>query len=265
MADRRASAGALPQLDVAAAHERRLRRPVVSTRLRPGLRESHRHRRTHPCMESPSDQRLRAGLSLQPQSADTSRTPPAQPMDMHAAEGRVRHDRRLSPNRSLSFMVGGGVVGVGDTRRSSGFRLRARAAHGIRLAPVALSPTWAVLLSARRDITVLNGLSSEPFESNAATLTIDGTAWRRLTMGVTGGYSQGRARSAQGGDFDQTLSERSARLWLRRSAGAGRRLRLYANTRFAMSPVASSSFPTQFGRNSVRVGVTMWLPLYGTF
>lgn len=189
---------------------------------------------------------------------------PAQPLDMHSAEGRIRLDRRLSPNRSLSFMLGGGVVGVGAraaTQGSSFGRVLPTVSGSVQLR---FLPTWGVLLSARRDITVLNGLSSEPFESDAATLTIDGTAWRRLTMGVTGGYSQGRARSAQGGDFDQTL--------LNAQIGYGFSARLglvvsysYTQHSFRNVPVATSSFPTQFGRNSVRVGLTMWLPLYGTF
>lgn len=189
---------------------------------------------------------------------------PAQPLDMHSAEGRVRLDRRLSPNRSLSFMVGAGVVGVGARAAAQG------SAFGGVLPTVSGSvqlrflPTWGLLLSARRDITVLNGLSAEPFESNAAALTIDGTAWRRLTVGVTGGYSQGRARSAQGGDFDQTLL--NAELQYGFSARLGLVVAYsYTQHSFRNVPVASPSFPTQFGRNSVRVGLTMWLPLYGTF
>ena len=189
---------------------------------------------------------------------------PAQPLDMHSVEGRIRLDRRLSPNRSLSFMLGGGMVGVGARAATQG------SAFGRVLPTVSGSvqlrflPTWGVLLSARRDITVLNGLSSEPFESDAATLTIDGTAWRRLTMGVTGGTSRGRARSAQGGDFDQTLL--NAQLGYGFSARLGLVVSYsYTQHSFRNVPVAPSSFPTQFGRNSVRVGLTMWLPLYGTF
>jgi hypothetical protein len=121
-----------------------------------------------------------------------------------------------------------------------------------------------VSLSARRDITVLNGLSSAPFSSDAAMLTLDGTAWRRLSIGITGGYSQGRALGSQAGDYDQTLLNTQLQY------GFSSRVGLtvgYAYNQNHLRDVtdAPSSFPARHGRHSVRIGLTMWLPLYGTF
>ena len=47
----------------------------------------------------------------------------ALPLDTHSAEARYRHDRRLSPNRTLNFMVGAGMIAVGtrSPRDSSTF------------------------------------------------------------------------------------------------------------------------------------------------
>ena len=41
-----------------------------------------------------------------------------QPVDTHTVEGQFRHDCRLSTDRSISFMVGAGVVGRGRGRRT---------------------------------------------------------------------------------------------------------------------------------------------------
>ena len=183
---------------------------------------------------------------------------------LQAGEARFRYSRRMSPSRSVAFMAGGGAVQVkaGPLGNDRGFEVVAPTFSA--LARVGFARTWGVSLTARRDITVLGGLSAEPFESNAAMLTIDGTVARRLWMAATAGLSQGRARRAAGGDFDLAMVTAQARY------GFGSRLGLlvryqYNEHEFRGIAVTPASFPFRFNRNSIRVGLTMWLPLYGTF
>jgi hypothetical protein len=187
-----------------------------------------------------------------------------QPVDTHSVEGQFRHDRRLSTDRTISFMVGGGVVGLGSRTSDLGTingRLLPTVSGSVELR---FLPTWGVALGARRDVIVLGGLSSEPFESDAATLTVTGTAWRRLTVGATGGLTRGRVSGAGPGDYDQTV------LNAQMGYGFGSRVGLvvgyaYNTHELRDVTVAASAFPSQFSRHSARVGLTFWLPLYGSF
>ena len=188
----------------------------------------------------------------------------ALPLDTHSVEARYRHDRRLSPNRTVSFMLGGGVAGVGarSPLESSTFEDALPTFSG--LAQLRFLPNWGVSLSARRDITVLYGLSTEPFASDAATLTIDGIAWRRVTMSATGGYSRGQASGPESGDYDQTMV--NAQLGYGFNARVGLvAAYAYRTHGFRDVAVTPSSFPAEYGRHSVRIGLTMWLPLYGSY
>ena len=120
-------------------------------------------------------------------------------------------------------------------------------------------------ITARRDITVLNGLSPEPFESDAAMLSLDGTTASRLWTAISAGLSRGRARSAAGGgDFNLAILNGEVRY------GFGAHVGLlvqytYNSHEFHNGVVTPASFPFRYSRNSIRVGLTMWLPLYGTF
>lgn len=179
------------------------------------------------------------------------------------AESRVRYTRRLSPSRTLSFMGGVGAV-----------RIDASASPN-RAAFVATSPAlsgtarldvraWALSFSARHDITVLNGLSPEPFRSTAATASIDGMAWRRLLLSLTGGYVRGLTLQGRDGSFDQRLVNALMRLALGTHTGIVVQYG-YNDHAFRDVPVASPTLPLEFGRNSIRVGLTIWLPVYGSF
>jgi hypothetical protein len=185
------------------------------------------------------------------------------PLEMHSAEAQVRHERRLSTNRTITFMGAAGVVAMADRtlRRRTPDRFLPLIGGSVELR---FLPMWSVSLSGRHDVSMLSGLTAEPFESDAAMLTVTGTAWRRLTFATTGGYSRGRAPGAAPGDYDQKIV--NAQL----TYGFATRYGLLAgyayNThRFEDVALGPTAFPTEFGRHSVRVGLTMWFPLYGSF
>jgi hypothetical protein len=186
-----------------------------------------------------------------------------QPLSLQTAEARVRYLHQLSPARSVSLLVGGGVVqltagAVGDTPSFEDVGPTASGAVRFDFAR-----TWGLSFSARRDVTILNGLSAEPFASDSATLSIDGIVARRLLIAASGGYSRGRTLREVDGDFDVTLFNAQLRYGL--GTHLGLVVRYSYDDQTLRNVNVSTSFPSQFSRNSVRVGVTMWLPLYGTF
>ena len=186
------------------------------------------------------------------------------PVRTQTLEARARFEHRINPGRSVALQLGGGAVEV----RTARFE----ADPGVQqVSPVAsasitadLARTWHVGVSGRHDVTVLNGLSPEPFRTDEGLLSLDGTVGRRLWLATTGGVSRGRARRAGLGDFDLVMF--NAQLLY----GLGPRFALlaryaYNDHEFRNVSVAPTSFPLRFTRNSLRVGVTLWLPLYGTF
>ncbi len=185
-------------------------------------------------------------------------------VNFQTAEGRYQFQRRLTPRRTVGFMFGGGVVAVGGGAPGegrSGQQLLPLVSGSLRLNFV---PDWGVALSARHDVSILNGLSADAFESDAVTLTVEGQAWGRVAMGVTGGYAVGRASLSNTGQFDQTVVNARVRY------AFGPRVGLvvgyvYTDQVFRDVVSARSAFPARLGRNSVRVGLTMWLPLFGSF
>lgn len=189
---------------------------------------------------------------------------PAPPISAHTAEARFRHERRLSPNRSMSFMVGGGAIALEDSVTPGQAFLGQVSPTVSGTVQLSFLPIWSVALGARRDVTVLGSLSSEPFESNSVTLSLDATPSARFSAGATAGYSSGGARRTPTGGFDQALV--NARLQYALWASAGLTLG-YSYNRYEFRDVAvvASAFPSRFSRQSVRLGLTFWLPLYGTF
>ena len=73
-----------------------------------------------------------------------------------------------------------------------------------------------------------------------------------------------RPQAPASGDYNQTMVNAQA------SYGFGARVGLvaayaYRTHGFRDLAEAPSSFPAEYGRHSVRVGLTMWLPLYGSY
>lgn len=188
----------------------------------------------------------------------------ARALSTQTAEARVRYQHRLSPGRSLALMFGGGaaLVRAGALGGNGSFEVAAPIASAV--AEFDLTRIWRVALSARRDVTVLNGLSPEPFESDAAQLSLDGTVGRRLWVALSSGLSRGRGLRSDVGRYDLVMANAQVRYGL--GAHVGLLLRYtYNEHEFRNVVVVPGSFPLRYSRNSIRVGLTMWFPLHGTF
>jgi hypothetical protein len=188
----------------------------------------------------------------------------ASPINAHTVEGRFRHERRLSPNRSAAVVVGGGAVALDDTQRADRDLLDQVSPTVSASIQLNFQPTWSVALGARRDVTVLGALYAEPFEAKSVTLSLETTPTRRFSAGATAAYSDGGASRSSTGGFTQASA--NARLQYAFGPSFGATVSYaYGHYRFRDVDVALAGAPSQFGRHSVRVGFTYWLPLYGTF
>ena len=101
------------------------------------------------------------------------------------------------PNRSISFMVGGGVVGVGRRTPRRRRRSSSTSCRRLRIGRADVSfrtgrRPWARVMTSPCSMASRR----EPFASDVATLTFDGTAWAPGDQSVTGGYSRAEAAAS---------------------------------------------------------------------
>lgn len=187
----------------------------------------------------------------------------SEPIRTQSAEAGLRFERRLSPIRraSLSFQAGATQVLSSDTPLV-GIE-GAIEPTGSLNASYTLTRRWLLLAGATRSITVLQGVSQVPFTNALGSLSVTGVVARRVTVAVSGSFSQGSAVGPAPGDFDAVWGTASIRYGFRYGglfAGYTR----YEH-RLRQVSLAPGSIAPRFDQSSVRMGLTLWLPLYGAF
>ena len=129
---------------------------------------------------------------------------------------------------------------------------------------VDIGRTWAISADASRHVGMLEGLTLQSFVTTATTLWAGGNIGTRTLVSLTGRHSRGAPHVGETGSFS------SAGMWAQAEYTVSRCCALFANYSYyghrlldvAAVPVG---FPTVYERNTARMGVTVWLPLYGTF
>jgi hypothetical protein len=186
------------------------------------------------------------------------------PLRTQDAGAGMHFQRRLSPVRAVSGVATGGVtysvisaIDGGDLRSF----YTPSASGSIR---VDLTRAWALSADVSRSVTALEGLTPEPFVTNAVATTLTGEVGRRFRVSVSGAYSRGSALVSDAGSYDSTdgvvhLQYAPGRRWALFTS--------YGYYTYEMRDVEAlaAGFPTRYDRRAVRAGMTIWLPLYGTF
>ena len=185
------------------------------------------------------------------------------PLRSHAAEGTLRLQRRLSPTRTLAFSFGGGV------NRSEAQTTAAMQVEDITLptvfagARLDLGRSWAVAVDVRRDVTVLAGLTLTPFATNNFSLHVDGSVAPRVHLSMNGTYSDGASGTGGLGAYESSWGTATAQFSVSRWCALMTSYTYYSHRVRDLS-VVQSGFPIRSDRNSVRAGITFWLPMLGT-
>ncbi len=187
------------------------------------------------------------------------------PLRTHFADAGFQVERRLSPSRGILFSFTGGTAytRVHSTGVDAG-RDTFVVPTVSGLARFDLARTWNVSTEARRDVTVLEGLSPEPFATNLVSLHLDGVVSRRTNIGISGVYSRGAALVTNAGKFESAAASAQVQYALARCCGV---FASYGYNKHRLLEVVSapSGYPSRYDRHSVRVGFSFWLPLYGAF
>lgn len=184
------------------------------------------------------------------------------PYRAHAAEGGFRYERRLTPLRTVSATIQAGVTKVLATPSSVTSTGTIEPTGSVATSYI-LARRWALLAGASRSVTVLQGLSQLPFTNNVASLSVNGVMLRRVTVSVTGAVSQGVALASGPGSFTAAGTTSTVRYGFR----YGGLFAAYTRYEHRVLDVAISSggVAARIKQSSMRVGVTLWLPLFGSF
>jgi hypothetical protein len=124
-----------------------------------------------------------------------------------------------------------------------------------------MARTWTASLRYDRSTQFVEGFP-QPFYSDAIAANVGGSPSRRVNLTFSGGYATGQVGlSATGGAFGTYTG--SARLGI----SANRHVALYSeyvyyHYRFGQPLSVPEAFPGQLDRQTARVGLKLWFPLF---
>jgi hypothetical protein len=188
-----------------------------------------------------------------------------QPVDDHSADLGFEHEHRISRTRQWAFSFGSGATYVDTLNSVSREPLRYTTPSYYARTRLDLGRTWAVWADYRRGIAVIEGLTPQTFVTNNGTLRLGGYIGSRTEIAVSAAYSDG-ARSFVDtvGTFDNYAGTLQIRQMLTRFWSVVINQNFYRHT---LRDIANlpPGFPERLDRNTVQVGMTFDLPLYGAY
>jgi hypothetical protein len=124
------------------------------------------------------------------------------------------------------------------------------------------SRAWRLEADVARSASVLSGLAAEPTATTAGSLRLNGGIGQRLQLLLGGGIAEGESLLTQVNGYKSTSASVQMQWALSRSIAV-----FASGSHFEHELkgvlVVQPGFPTRFQRRSVRVGVTIWVPVFG--
>ncbi len=186
-------------------------------------------------------------------------------VEYQTASGGIRYEKRLSPIRRYSIALSGGVTALVDSPATQDVET----SFPVATAALEYVPSRRFSLSGEytRGVVVLAGVSAVPALNHNVELTLNGTPTNRLRYSVYTSLSRAQfvtpdtARESStdiaGGRVELRYAVKN---WLAVFTSYG-----FYNHRIDDPMLVATGFPSRYDRHSVRVGLTLWAPLYGTF
>ena len=187
------------------------------------------------------------------------------PMTHRRIDGSFGYSRRLSPTRHLSFGVGGGATHVTTINASDRSSLDYWTPSGSGSFAIDLGRSWSVSSNYTRAVSVLQGVSLTSFATDSANVAVNGLISSRLETSMSATYSNGQAGGTNTrGRFENYTGSLQFRYAISRCCATAFNYDYFVYN-FANVADLSSGFLSNFDRQAVRVGFTLWLPLYGRY
>jgi hypothetical protein len=189
---------------------------------------------------------------------------PLPPLKSNLTEVGLRLERPLSPQRSISVIFGGGAAFFEAFAAGTPIAFDYVVPTYFGQARFDVARTWTLSADVRRNVTILQGLSPEPFASNALSVRADGLATSRMQLGLSGAYSRGAALITNSSTFKTQGVSAQLQFLLSRCCSLFTTYRYYKHD-LRNVLLVPNGFPPKYDRNSVQLGLTVWFPLHGNF
>jgi hypothetical protein len=113
------------------------------------------------------------------------------------------------------------------------------------------------------EAAVVTGVTLAPFTTDQITLQLNGAAGR-VSLSVFGAYTAGSTLAGQPGSYTAAAATAQVNYGLARCCGIFANFNYYDHQLRDVSALPVE-FPATYGRHAIRVGLSYWLPLYGSF
>jgi hypothetical protein len=182
----------------------------------------------------------------------------------HTIDAGVRVSRRLSRSRSLALSAGFGATRA-QTFAIDIDRVDYWTPSGYGNLTVDVGRSWAVRADYRRTMMMLDAVARQLFATDVAFVQLDGLLGRKVDLMLSTGYANGQTGQQIGtGRYESRTAAVQLRYAVSRCCAAIAGYSYYDHRLNGIVTVPEG-FPRRFDRNAVRIGMTLWLPLYGTY
>lgn len=187
-------------------------------------------------------------------------------LSLDTVTGTIGFELRVpvSPSRRLTFTGQGGATQVRTFSSATNGPIEYVMPSGSGSARMDLGRTWSVSSDVSRTVTTLEGLTRQSFVTSTGTLWLGGNVGRRTRVSVNGSYSTGAPHRGDTGSFRSVGGTAQLQYELSRCCAAVTSYSYYEHRVLEVAAVPTG-FPRTVDRNAVRVGLSFWVPLHGTF
>jgi hypothetical protein len=191
-----------------------------------------------------------------------SLTEPERPTDSHIGRLNLEWHKRLSRTRALSLGVGSGAMQISTVSVFDDQPFDYVAPSFSGRVRVDLGRTWSVSADASRDVTVLEGVTRQSFLTDVGTLWVGGNIGQSWVVALNGSFSHGNPHEGEDGSMESTMAVAQLQYVFATCCTLVSTYSRYTHFLRGLVNLAPG-FPSRVERHSVRVGMTLSLPLYG--
>jgi hypothetical protein len=187
------------------------------------------------------------------------------PLSDHTMEGSVTYTKRLSATRQLVFGGGGGATFVQTELLPDRAPLQYWMPTALGRVNLDFGRSWSVATDYRHTVSTLQGVSVASFPGHAVSVRTDGTIGRAVEVAFSAAFANGASGGVDdGGSYNAYSGSAQMRYAIARCCAATFQYDYYHYklTEFTDLPLG---LPPEYDRRAIRVGFTLWLPLYGVY
>jgi hypothetical protein len=193
---------------------------------------------------------------------------PGRPLLEHRIAGGFDVSRRLDSRRSLVLAAEGGALRVESSGAPSNERYQIWTPFVSARAQADLSQDWYLFGQYRRGAETVPGLSisdaAEAYITDNVNASLTGLLTDRIDLVLSGAFAAGSVGGgASRSQYRTSGGSVQVRIAVTRMLAV---VTSYYHYRYEFTDtVLPEGFPPAYNRNAVRVGLSLWLPMYGGY